>query len=189
MVGVGNDQFAIVTQPIAAFDAGVRIDLPLPVRTLLVRADEGARDQLRGIQLRPLPGVVHPVSSQAARRAVRYDGGTAFFVDDRSFPEPAGFWIAGERQSAIAFRGDRPRAIPLVLRNGATPNRVTLESGRWRDERSLAAGEEQRVDVPADASGAALIRIHSSAGFRPSDVDANSRDNRYLGVFVQLPGS
>ena len=189
MVGVGNDQFAIVTQPIAAFDAGVRIDLPLPVRTLLVRADEGARDQLRGIQLRPLPGVVHPVSSQAARRAVRYEGGTAFFVDDRSFPEPAGFWIAGERQSAIAFRGDRPRAIPLLLRNGATPNRVTLESGRWRDERSLAAGEEQRVDVPADASGAALIRIHSSAGFRPSDVDANSRDNRYLGVFVQLPGS
>jgi hypothetical protein len=186
MVGVGNDQFAILTQPVAAFDAGVRIDLPLPIRTLLVRADEGAREQLRKIQLRPLPEIVVPLSQQPPRRAVRYDGGVAFFLDDRSFPEPAGFWVAGARQSVVAIRPDRPRAIPLILRNGATPNEITLESGQWRDGVSLEAGAERRLDVPIDASGAALIRIRASAGFRPSDVDPASRDNRFLGVFVQL---
>jgi hypothetical protein len=187
MVGIGNDQFAIATQPIAAFDGGVRIDLPLPVRALLVRADEGAREQLLSVVLRPLPREADSISPEIARRAVRYDGGTAFFVDDRSFPEPSGFWIAGARQSSVAFRPDQRGPIPLVLRNGSVDNRVSLESGTWRDEFALRAGEEYRIEVPIDASGAALVRIRSAAGFRPSDVDPNSRDTRFLGVFVQMP--
>ncbi|HET7694520.1 MAG TPA: hypothetical protein VFK57_02340 [Vicinamibacterales bacterium] len=188
MVGVGNDQFAIVTQPIAAFDAGVRIDLPLPVRALLVRADEGARDQLQAVELRPLPRADRAVSRDVARRAVRYEAGTAFFVDDRSFPEPAGFWVAGARASTVAIQPDQRRAIPLVLRNGAVDNQVSLASGTWRDEFRLGAGEEYRIDVPIDASGAALVTIRSAAGFRPSEVDASSRDTRLLGVFVQVKG-
>jgi hypothetical protein len=187
MVGIGNDQFAIATQPIAAFDGGVRIDLPLPVRALLVRADEGAREQLLSVELRPLPREADPISRDTARRAVRYDGGTAFFVDDRSFPEPSGFWIAGARQSSVAVRPDRRGPIPLVLRNGALDNRVSIESGTWRDEFALRAGEEYRINVPIDASGAALVRIRSAAGFRPSEIDPNSRDTRFLGVFVQMP--
>ena len=54
MVGVGNDQFAIVTQPLAAFDGGLRIDLPAGARALTIRGDEVARDQLDAIQMRPL---------------------------------------------------------------------------------------------------------------------------------------
>jgi hypothetical protein len=187
MVGVGNDPFAIAAQPIAAFDAGVQIDLPLPVRALLVRGDDGAREQLQSVELHPVPGGSRAVSREVARRAVRYDGGTAFFVDDRAFPEPAGFWIAGGRESVAAIRPDRPGAIALLLRNGPTDNRVTVVSGTWRDEVSLRPGEELRLEVPIDASGAALLRIASAAGFRPADVDANSRDTRSLGVFVQLP--
>ena len=188
MVGVGADQFALVTQPIADFDAGVRIDLPLPVRALLVRADEGARDQLQSVELRPLPGSAPPLSNEIARRAVRYEGATAFFVDDASFPEPSGFWIAGGRESAIAIRPDVARSIPLLLRNGAAANEVTLESGTWREALPLAPGEERRIDVPVGPSGAAMIRIRAAAGFRPSEVDSNSRDTRFLGVFVQLRG-
>jgi hypothetical protein len=161
--------------------------LPLPVRALLVRADEGAREQLLSVVLRPLPREADSISPEIARRAVRYDGGTAFFVDDRSFPEPSGFWIAGARQSSVAFRPDQRGPIPLVLRNGSVDNRVSLESGTWRDEFALRAGEEYRIEVPIDASGAALVRIRSAAGFRPSDVDPNSRDTRFLGVFVQMP--
>lgn len=187
MVGIGNDQFAIVTQPIAAFDAGVRIDLPVPVRALLVRADEGARDQLQAIELRPLPREDRPVVQDVARRAVRYGGGTVFFVDDRSFAEPSGFWVPGSRESLVAIRPNQQRAIPLLLRNGAVDNQVSLESGTWRDAFALRAGEEYRVEVPIDASGAALVRIRSAAGFRPSEVDAGSRDTRFLGVFVQVP--
>ena len=186
MVGVGNDQFAIVTQPIAAFDAGVRITLPVPVRALLVRADEGARDQLQAIELRPAAMLAGGVSGEVARRAVRYDNATAFFLDDRAFPEPSGFWVGGARETAVVVQPDRPAGVSLMLRNGPRDNAVTLASGNWKDEFAMAAGEERRIDVPIDASSqSSLLRIRSSAGFRPSEADPNSRDNRFLGVFVR----
>jgi hypothetical protein len=186
MIGVGDDQFALVTQPIAAFDQGVRVDVPVAVRALLVRADEGARDQLRSIELRPLARA-EPVSPAVARRAVRYGTAAAFFLDDRAFPEPAGFWVAGARETSLVVRPDQPRPVAVQLRNGAAENVVALESGRWREEIMLKPGEERRVDIPLDpARGAAPLRIRSAAGFRPSEVDPGSRDTRFLGVFVRL---
>jgi hypothetical protein len=187
MVGIGNDQFAIVTQPIAAFDAGIPIELPVNVRALLIRADEGAREQLDAIELRPLGRPASALSMEVARRAVRYDTTVVFFLDDRAFPEPSGFWVGGARDTIVAIRPDRPRPIALALRNGAVANAVTLESGSWREAITLQAGEERRIDVPLDASrGAALVTIRSSAGFRPSEVDPASRDTRFLGVYCRL---
>src|SRR5918993_2261173 len=183
MVGVGDDQFAIATQPIAAFDAGVTIDLPVPVRALLVRADEGARDQLQAVELRPVAGPERAVSPEVARRAVRYEAATVFFQDDRAFPEPSGFWVAGARQVSVAVQLDRPRVVSLLLRNGPRDNVITLESGRWRDEFAMLGGEERRIDLPIDAARRAVpLRIRSAAAFRPSGVDHTSRDTRSLGV-------
>ena len=189
MIGVGDDQFAIATQPIGAFDAGVTIDLPVPVRGLLVRGDEGARDQLQAVDLRPIAGTPRAVSRDVSRRAVRYEGTTVFFQDDRAFPEPSGFWVAGARQTAVAVQFDRPQAVSLLLRNGPVDNVITLESGRWRDEFAMVGGEERRIDLPVDAARRAVpLRIRSAAAFRPSDVDRSSRDTRSLGVFVRVPG-
>jgi hypothetical protein len=188
MVGVGDDQFAISTQPIAAFDAGVTIDLPVPVRGLLVRGDEGARDQLQAVELRPVPGSPRAISPDVARRAVRYEATTVFFHDDRAFPEPSGFWVAGARLTAVAVQLDRPRVVSLMLRNGPVDNVISLESGRWRDQFAMIGGEERRIDLPVDAARRAVpLRIRSAAAFRPSDVDRASRDTRSLGVFVRFP--
>jgi len=53
----------------------------------------------------------------------------------------------------------------------------------------LGPGEERRLQIPLDhARGATAVRITTSAGFTPSAVDANSRDNRYLGVWVKVGG-
>lgn len=186
MVGVGNDQFAIVTQPIRAYDAGVPIELPVTVRGLFIRADEDARGQLEAIDLRPQGLPATGLSTEIARRAARYGNTVAFFMDDRAFPEPAGFWVGGGRDTSVAIRPDRPQPIALVLRNGAAANVVTLESGSWRDALTLQPGEERRVDIPIDGSrGSALVSIRSSAGFRPSEVDPASRDTRFLGVYVR----
>jgi len=185
MLGVGNDQFAIVTLPIARFDEGVRIDLPIDVRALLVRADEGARAQLDAIDLRPVSRAGPRLSSDAAKRAVRYDAAVVFFLDDRAFPEPSGFWVAGERTTRVAVRPDGGRPAALSLRNGAVENTVVLESGAWRENVTMPAGEERRIDVPLNQAGAALLTIRSTAGFRPSEVNSESRDTRFLGVFVR----
>jgi len=186
MAGLGNDQFAIVTQPIAAFDTGVRLDLPVGVRRLSVRADEGARDQLDSIVLRPVT-LVAPLSPSLARRAVRYADGVAFFLDDRAFPEPSGFWVGGRRDTTIVFAPDRPaQSQPFVLRNAPVDNTVTLESGAWRESLALKAGEERRVEIPVDASrGGVFLRIACSSGFRPSEHNPDHRDGRFLGVFIR----
>jgi hypothetical protein len=187
MVGVGNDQFNIVMQPIAAYDGGVRIDLPVDVRALLVRTDEGARAQLESVKLQPLTRAASRLSADTARRAVRYADTVAFFLDDRAFPEPSGFWVGGARDTNVVFQPDAPRPLSLLLRNGAAANTVTIACGDWTEEIAMAPGEERRLDVPADsgAATARLVRIASSTGFRPSEVNAGSRDTRLLGVFVR----
>jgi hypothetical protein len=189
MAGVGNDQFAIVTQPIAVFDAGVRLDLPADVRAIQVRTDEGARDQLDAVILRPLARARVRVSDGFARRAVRYGDSVVYFTDEAAFPEPSGFWVGGARDASIVVRRDQPRqVVALLLRNGAAENnRVLLESGGWRGDVALHAGEERRIEVPVDpATGSAPIRIRSESGFRPSDLDGRNRDTRFLGVFVRV---
>ena len=191
MVGVGNDQFAIVTQPSAAYDQGVRVSLPVNVRALIVRGDEGARDHVQAIQLTADSAPRDLEGAGIARRAVRYDGGAAFFLDDRAYPEPSGFWVAAARAARVALQLDRPAAsVGLLLRNAPVQNRVTLESGGWREEMVLQPAEERRVELPLDAAtGSAIVRMESAAGFRPSESDPASREARYLGVYVRVAGS
>jgi hypothetical protein len=188
MVGVGNDQFAIVTQPLAAFDGGLRIALPAGARALTIRGDEVARDALDAIRMRPLDLHVAAGTRDLARRAVRYGAVVAFFVDDRAFAEPSGFWVAGGRETRLVLAPDNQHGpVPLLLRNAPVENTVTLEYGGRREAIALAPGEERRIEVPLDpARGAAVLGISASAGFRPSEVDPNSRDTRMLGVYVRV---
>jgi hypothetical protein len=183
MVGVGNEQFAIVMQPVSLFEAGLRIYLPAGARALTIRGDEAARDQLDGVALRPITLDSAPVTTSIARHAVRYGGTVIFFLDDRAFPEPSGFWVGGERDTRVVLAPDEPRGtVWLILRNAPVENTVTLEVGERREEIVLKPGEERRLQMPA---GTALVRIRSSSGFRPSVVDPNSRDTRLLGVYVR----
>jgi hypothetical protein len=190
MVGIGVDQFSLVTQPASQFDAGVEMRFPVDVRTLVVRADEDARQHIDAIEIHPLRVLrdSEKLTSAAARRGVRYDASTVFFLDDRAFVEPSAFWVGGARETSVVIAPDRPGSVqPLLLRNALVQNTIALVSGEWRVQVTLAPGEERRVDVPLDPlRGAALVRITSTAGFRPSEADPTSRDTRYLGVYVKV---
>src|SRR5262249_21362217 len=144
MAGVGNDQYSIVTRPMTDADAGVRIDLPVDVSTLSVRAEEAGRGQLDAIVLRPLAITLQKSSPGVAQRAVRYGETNAFFMDDSAYPEPAGFWVGGGRATTVAIAPDRPGPVLMLwLRNGPVANTVAVDCGNWRVEVSLAAGEER----------------------------------------------
>jgi hypothetical protein len=192
MIGIGRDQFAIRTVPLEEALGSLVIRLPVEVQALLVRGDEEARRNVKGLQIDPIRLVrpEHRLARGNARRAVRYEASTAWFLDDRSFPEREAFWVAGERSSEIVIQPDRPHpAETLLLRNGAAENTVLIETKGWRESLGLGAGEERRVQVPSDvARGAAWLRITTSAGFTPSEVDPNSRDHRFLGVWVKVEG-
>jgi hypothetical protein len=162
-IGTGRDQFALVTEPLRAFDGGVTLRFPVDVRALVVRGDEEAGAQVRTLRIEPLSirSETQTAASGLARRAVRYAGTVAYFMDDRSVPEPGGFWLNGSRQSSVVLQPDGSRpSLALVLVSRATDrsNAVDVRAGTWSRSLRLSAGHEQRVEVPVDAvTGAASL--------------------------------
>ena len=178
MVGVGNDQFAIVTQPIAAFDGGMRLHLPGRCARAAIRGDEGAREQFEAVELRPSRRPA-PATSRVARRAVRYDGTVSSSSTIARFPSrPVSGWPANAT-AVVIQPDDRPRPFAGAAQRAGRQYRDAgiggrRESSRWSREKSGASTSRGRRRC---------VQIRSSAGFRPSDVDPNSRDKRLLGVF------
>jgi hypothetical protein len=191
MVGIGRDQFSLRSGPLAASPQPIDLSFPVDVRAIVVRGDEQARRSIRALTIEPisvLPASAR-LSDEFARRAVRYGNATVFFLDERSFPEPEGFWIGGARgASAVVVQPDAPQpAVTLLARNAPVDNTVVIQSGSWREEMRLGPGEERRIQVPiAVQRGAVLVTIASSSGFRPSVVDPNSHDDRFLGVWIKV---
>ena len=112
-------------------------------------------------------------------------------MDDRTFPEPGGFWLGGARKSVVVLQPDEPRAsMTLLLRNAPIDNTVMVQSGAWSETLRLSAGEERRLDVPMGpptrSGSAALVTFDVSAGFRPGAADPASRDTRFLGVWIRV---
>jgi hypothetical protein len=65
---------------------------------------------------------------------------------------------------------------------------VTIRHGATEDRLTLQPGESRPIRIPASRPGGPqTVQISTSAGFRPSDVDPNSRDQRFLGVYVVMP--
>ena len=190
MVGIGRDQFSIVSGPLASPAAPIELNFPVDVRAIVVRGDEQARRSITGLTIEPLSLVAarDRLAPGSAAHAVRYDATTTYFMDDRSFPEPEAFWVGGRRTSSLVLHPDAPGAsLSLLLRNGPEANRVTLRAGTWAADLPLGPSEERQVVVPADrARAATLLTIASAGGFRPSDADRTSRDTRFLGVWVKL---
>ena len=190
MLGVGRDQFALRTEPLPAAADGLELRLGTNVRELVMRGDEDARQVVGGLRLEPLalvPQARRPTDA-FARRAVLYGQATVFFLDDGSFAEPEAFWVAGARSTSIVVQPNDPAAaVDLHLRNAPVENRLVVESGKWREEVPLGPGEERRLRVPLEPTrDATLVHLSSAAGFRPSAVEPNSRDDRYLGVWVRV---
>ena len=99
---------------------------------IIVRGDEDARRNVRGLTIEPIR-IVPPERRSTrgfARHAVHYAGTTVYFLDDASFPEPEAFWVGGARRREIVVQPDAPRpAITLLVRNGAVENTVLMRTG------------------------------------------------------------
>ena len=191
MVGITRDPrdpFALRTVQLPV--APIELEFPVSLRSLAVRGDEEAWRTVSGLVVEPLEveSRSRRLTSEAARRAVKYPGATVFFLDERSFPEPQAFWVGGARETSIVIQPDAASSsVKLLVRNAPVDNRVVLQTGRWTRTLQMTPGEEQNVEVPLDLSGrAGLLRIEAGSGFRPSEHEPASRDQRFLGVWIKV---
>jgi hypothetical protein len=123
------------------------------------------------------------------------NGGEAFAQDENSLgPELNGFWVRGESRAALIIQTDRPASEFSVRLQSPVEGKATVQLGsqkkEWtRPSRNMA---EQVVVFssprPFRWKGRHLytLMIEEKGGFYPYNIDMNSRDKRFLGVFVRL---
>ncbi len=190
MAGIGRDQFSIVTRPASDFASDIPIRFPVDVRAIVVRGDEEARRAGGVLELRPVSILARSEKAWTGRalHAVRYGDATIYFMDDLSFPEPDAFWLHGACDTTVVLQPDTPRpAAALLVRNAPVANEVEIQAGAWTAPLSLNPGDERRIEVPLDTRrGATAITFRVKSGFRPSEASPQSRDERFLGVWVKL---
>ncbi len=164
--------------------------VPAGIGSLVIDADERARRSL-SVELGVDAKV--PDSGLAIRAAVQYPAGGVLFLDDMAFPEETGFWVRGKEAAqfvvvpaAAAAATAGPATIRILVRNGASPNQVSVDSGTYQRLLVMTPGQEQELDIPAVGSDGINIRVASGDGFVPAEKTPGSADRRLLGVWVEI---
>jgi hypothetical protein len=161
--------------------------MPAAAGQLAIDADALARTALRDVTLRAtsIPGSRHRLAADESWHVVRYGPAVMFLISGDAYVEAGGTWIAGGKAAEFVIAPDPGTDIKLFLRNAPVKNRVTLESGSWRQVLALEPREERLLEVPVgpDRTGARL-RVACASGARPSDVE-HSDDTRLLGCWIE----
>jgi len=171
-------------------DGALRFHLPVDVGSIVIKGDDGAvrhggAMSLRAIDLLPR---AQRLTGDYARRVEPYGPALVYFFDDEVFAEQPGFWVRGGAAARFATMSVQPgAAVQLFIRNAAVDNRVRVSIDGRTEELELKPREERPLPIPAVAGRrASLITVDSDSGFRPSQVEPGSTDNRYLGVWIEL---
>ena len=165
-----------------------RVTLPLAMPLLAIDADAEARRSIDRLAIRAVavPGSSARLTDIEPAHAVRYGPALVFLLDGDAYVEREGTWIAGGKSAQFAIAPDSGAAIRLFVRNAPVQNDVTLESGPWRQTLALKPREERIIDVPVEGARlGAVLRVTTSAGFRPSDLDPSTTDRRLLGCWIE----
>jgi hypothetical protein len=165
--------------------------LPVAVAALELDLDAAARHSLSNVELRAV-SVLRPrdriASGEEAGHGARYGSAVMFHLSGSVWVEPDGTWVARGEAADFVIAPDIPGSLHLFVRNAPVKNEVTLESGSWYLNLSLAPGQECVVEIPVHEGPGTLLgtplTVRSLSGFRPSDVDATSQDDRFLGVWI-----
>lgn len=163
--------------------------LPVTANGVTITGDGTAVQTLQALALQPLDVLpaTAPMSRQHARAGVRYGETGVFVVGDGVFLETAGLWVEGAKTVPLGLQvAPAAGTVKLLARNGPVANVVNFAAGSWRLALSLQPSEERVVEVPVDAGGRALLDVRAERGFRPSETEPGSKDQRLLGVWLQF---
>ena len=108
-------------------------------------------------------------------------------------PDTSGIWIAGDARSEIVVQVNPPLSELAITLRSPIPNivTVTVDGNRYRAE--VRPNTPVSVRLPVQGVYAAgtqnfLLSVETDSGFVPQLRDVRSRDQRYLGVALELAG-
>jgi hypothetical protein len=117
------------------------------------------------------------------------------FQDNNNYgKELEGFWTRGKSQTSVILRSAQPLADIHLALHSLVEGTTTIQVGPAKKKvpRSRIRGFGGKVSF-SDPIGFPMgkdilytITISDSSGFYPFRLDKNSRDNRYIGVFVKI---
>jgi hypothetical protein len=121
--------------------------------------------------------------------------GEIFAQDENIFgPELGGFWVEGESRTTLIVRTDGPLSKVSVRLQSPVEGKAIVWLGNTKQdwERPSRNMAEKELDFfaprPFRWKGRYLytLRVKEEGGFYPYNIDMNSQDKRFLGVFVHL---
>lgn len=120
--------------------------------------------------------------------AAMYPGASLFFHTEQMYPESEGFWTPGGRAADLTLAIPPERARPVVLRihPGGRANTAVISTFGWRRRYMLTPGQAVEVELPAATGGVLPLTISTTSGFSPRDLDPESSDQRFLGMWVEV---
>jgi hypothetical protein len=120
--------------------------------------------------------------------AAHYGDVNVFFHDERMYPEPTGFWMPGNRTAQLTVAVPPGHTAPVVLRihSGGKANVATFTTFDWQREYSLVPGQAAEVELPMVNGSVIPLTVSVDTGFYPRDVDPQSTDQRFLGIWVEV---
>lgn len=120
--------------------------------------------------------------------AASYPAASVFFHEEQMYPEPKGFWTAGAHASQLTVAVPDAQAAPVVLsiHSGAVPNTATLSTFGWSETVQLSPGKLVNIELPMFPNGVVPLTIDVVSGFYPRDIDPQSSDRRFLGIWVEV---
>ena len=173
---------------------GLPLTLPQRVNALTITGDDGARQTIARVRVKPVRVEEGVVPGAVAVRAARYGAVQAWFLDDRSFVEAPGFWTQGIDTTALVIEGlePMPRRPVMRLRAGPVATRVRVAVGTYTEQVSLEPGQTHDLALRAEHAGAGArlrwhVQLETGSQFVPALVDQGKADLRRLGVWVEFP--
>lgn len=186
-IGRGRAPIGRWTFDPAARDDEYEFRLPVPVNAVTLVGDGRLRSTMPRVTLQPASVVPGTSSEKRAARAERYGDIVIYGFDEHAYLEGNGVWLDGGVSVPLAISGAAGEtAVPVLFRNGPVANRVTIRSAQRTETFDFKAGEERVLRLEVDLMrGGAVVDVKADRGFRPAEVDPASRDQRYLGIWLQ----
>ena len=173
--GAGAEQASFCNGEGCFQDRGLELATRLPLGQFHVRAPRPLDSGVLKAQAIRAFGPIEALRTFSLSPSVRLHG-----LDDHAYLDPKGFWVKSASAARFALEGPCGGDCRIRLSNGAAENWIEVVTSSKETRFRLAPWADRTVGLLSEET----FTVGCSDGFRPSDLDPTSRDDRALGLRI-----